>query len=660
MNGQNIQADDPVVSQQEQQGDFAVLLSKIEALDSKEDILGSQDIFEAIARLDGRQRYMAEDMLFDKADRHRIKSRVVNRLDECRKRYKRQKKEEDGQAVLSRTTNRMECLLDFEPDLLESERAYPSLMGGTNWFGNPDGVFYMGGEVPTQIIHHPIMPVRKMTNIESRKTFVTLAYRRYGQWDEITVPKSKISKSSEIVELSNFDLDINSETSKALVRYLSEVEILNESIIPNEKSTSKFGWREGGKSFVPFDASPIFDSKDRFQRVYEALQPQGSLEAWLSAVKAIRPGISVSPRVMLAASFASILVEPLGILPFVADAWGMTEGGKTVTLMIAASVWANPSEHQYLMTYNGTGTSKEIQCDLLNSLPLMLDDSSDIDDDMRRDMESLVYDLCSGKGRSRSNRELGLNRETTWANCILTNGERPLSEKVSQGGAINRILEVECEDKLFEDIPPLLEAIRGNYGWAGREFVKHLKEMPQAKLRQEFERITITLGDACMEKQKQALACILLADELATEWIFKDGKRLYAREVKRLLTNPKEVAEGTRAYAWLADMVHIKAAHFDPMTTADQWGVIDKGDRTRPGLCMVRFYKQALDDLLKQGGFSFKAFISWIKKQKLIDINEGEATFTKVCRIKVNNDGGIISKPVRMVCIYLPEENTDS
>lgn len=654
MNGQN-SADDPVVSKQGEA--FALLISKIERLETKEDVLGCQDVYENIARLEGRQRYLAEDKLFEKADAHRCKILVIKRLDGFRKAEKQRKREEEGRNVLNRVMTRVESMLDFEPDLLEEERTYPSMMGGINWLGNQSGVFYVGGDMPQQVIHHPIMPVRKMTNIESRKTFVTLAYMRYGHWEEITVPKSKISKSSDIVELSNFDIDINSETAKAMVRYLSEVEIINENIIPNVRSTSKFGWREGGTCFSPFDESPVFDARERFQRVYDALQPSGTLEAWLEAVKAIRPGISVSPRLILAASFASVLVEPLGILPFIVDAWGTTEGGKTVSLMIAASVWANPSEHQYVMTYNGTGTSKEIQCDLLNSLPLMLDDSSDIDDDMKRDMESLVYDLCSGKGRSRSNRELGLNRETTWANCILTNGERPLSEKVSQGGAINRILEVECEDRLFEDIPAILEGIRGNYGQAGRLFVENLKRVPQAKLRQEFERISMTLGDACMEKQRQALACILLADELATEWIFRDGKRLYAREVKRILTNPKEVAEGTRAYSWLADMVHIKATHFDPLAMADQWGVIDRGDRSRPGYRMVRFYKQALDDLLKQGGFSFKAFISWARKEKLLDVNEDESTFTKVCRIKVNNDGGIASKPVRMVCIYLPEEN---
>ena len=47
-------------------------------------------------------------------------------------------------------------------------------------------------------------------------------------------------------------------------------------------------------------------------------------------------------RLFLAASFASVVLEPCGLLPFFLHAWGGTETGKTVGLMIAASVWACP------------------------------------------------------------------------------------------------------------------------------------------------------------------------------------------------------------------------------------------------------------------------------------------------------------------------------
>ena len=49
------------------------------------------------------------------------------------------------------------------------------------------------------------------------------------------------------------------------------------------------------------------------------------------------------PQIYLAASFASALLEPLGALPFIVNLWGETGKGKSVNLMLAASVWAEPS-----------------------------------------------------------------------------------------------------------------------------------------------------------------------------------------------------------------------------------------------------------------------------------------------------------------------------
>ena len=79
---------------------------------------------------------------------------------------------------------------------------------------------------------------------------------------------------------------------------------------------------------------------------------------------------------MLAASFSSVLVYPLGGLPYFVDLWGESEGGKSVATMVAASIWANPDESAYIKDYKGTEVGLEAICDLLNNLPLILDDSS--------------------------------------------------------------------------------------------------------------------------------------------------------------------------------------------------------------------------------------------------------------------------------------------
>ncbi|MFR2692638.1 MAG: DUF927 domain-containing protein [Enterocloster bolteae] len=102
---------------------------------------------------------------------------------------------------------------------------------------------------------------------------------------------------------------------------------------------------------------------------------------------------------MLAASFSSVLVQLLGGLPYFVDLWGETEGGKTVDLMLAASVWADPDESAYIKDYKGTEVGLEAICDLLNNLPLILDDTSKKNRKIEDNFEGLVYDLCSERAK---------------------------------------------------------------------------------------------------------------------------------------------------------------------------------------------------------------------------------------------------------------------
>lgn len=193
----------------------------------------------------------------------------------------------------------------------------------------------------------------------------------------------------------------------------------------------------------------VFDGDTRFQQLFNSIGEHGSREVWYDCVREIRKGGRIESKFLLAAAFASILIKVLDALPFFVDLWGETEGGKTVTLMLAASVWADPDESRYIGDFKSTDVALEAKADMLNNLPLILDDTSKTSSRIRENFEGVVYDLCSGKGKSRSNRNLGINRENRWKNVIMTNGERPLNSYVNQGGAINRILEVECGEKVY-------------------------------------------------------------------------------------------------------------------------------------------------------------------------------------------------------------------
>lgn len=493
-----------------------------------------------------------------------------------------------------------------------------------SWIASDDGIcLYNPNTGLTDILacYHPILPVERLKNLETGEEQIKLAYKRSGIWEEMIVPKTVITSAAKIVSLSGRGIAVTSENAKYLVRYLADVENSNEEHIKVQYSSSKLGWVKGG--FIPYDKEIVFDGDVRFRQISETIEAVGSQNAWYDHVKKLRATGRMEIKFMLAASFASVLVHLLGGLPFIVDLWGETEGGKTVSLMLAASVWADPDESAYIKDYKGTETSLEAICDLLNHLPLILDDTSKKNRRIEDNFEGLVYDLCSGKGKSRSNKELGLNRESHWRNCILTNGERPLNSYVSQGGAINRILELECKEKVFEDPQKTAETVKNNYGYAGQEFVQVIKQLGSNEIRRiqkEFQELLYDTGK--MEKQSLALSIVLTADKIATEYLFRDGNYIGLEEAKEVLVNREELSDNERCYQYILSEVEINAAKFEAFSqTSEKWGCIDKG--------YVVIYNNIFDSICKKGGFSRTSFLSWAERKELIQTSGGKRTKTK-------------------------------
>ena len=487
--------------------------------------------------------------------------------------------------------------------------------------------------------YHPILPIERLKNLETGEEQIKLAYKRNGRWEEIIVPKTMVTSANKIVSLSGRGIAVTSENAKYLVRYLADVENANEEHIAVQYSTSKLGWIRGG--FLPYDTDIVFDGDARFRQIYESIGQSGSRTAWYEHVAMLRRAGRIEVKFMLAAAFSSVLVQPLGGLPYFVDLWGDTEGGKSVTTMVAASVWANPDESAYIKDYKGTEAGLEAICDLLNNLPLILDDSSKKNRKIEDNFEGLVYDLCSGKGKTRSNKELGLNRENHWKNCILTNGERPLSSYVTQGGAINRILEVECGERVFENPGGTAELIKRNYGYAGREFVEVIKELGIEKIKeiqQEFAGKLV--DDEKMQKQSLSLSIVLTADKIATDHLFKDGQYIGLEEAKEVLVDRNELSDNERCYQFILDKVAMNPARFDIQNeNIEKWGVIENG--------YAIIYTTAFTSLCKEGGFSRTSFLSWANRKELIQAESSGKKMDKVKSFKGN----------KVRCVFLKLNN---
>lgn len=554
--------------------------------------------------------------------------------------YKRVEKEMKRQ---EREKNKTPCYLD---NWTNFTGPYDN-MQCKEWLATESGICLRNpstGYTDILACYHPILPIERLKNLETGEEQIKLAYKRNGRWDEIIVPKTMVTSANKIVSLSGRGIAVTSENAKYLVRYLADVENANEDHIAVQYSTSKLGWIRGG--FLPYDTEIVFDGDARYRQIAESIGQSGSRNKWFEHVLELRKTKRIEVKFMMAASFSSVLVQPLDGLPYFVDLWGESEGGKSVSTAVATSVWADPSENAYIKDYKGSEVGLEVVCDLLNNLPLVLDDSSKKNRKIEENFEGLVYDLCSGKGKTRSNKDLGLNRESHWKNCILTNGERPLNSYVTQGGAINRILELECGPKVFQDVSKTLEVIKENYGHAGREFIDAIKEIGWNEIKKMQKDFLHQLADdEKMQKQSLSLSIIMTADKIATDYLFKDGEYINLEEAKEVLVDRNELSDNERCYQFILDKVAMNPARFDIQNeNVEKWGVIENG--------YAIIYTTAFSALCKDGGFSRASFLSWANRKELLQV-DGSKDRKRLDKVK-SFDGNKIR------CVFLKlNDNAD-
>lgn len=482
------------------------------------------------------------------------------------------------------------------------------------WLADDTGIYMSSQFGEVCACTHPVLPVQRLVNIDTGVEKLQLAYRKSKHWRRIIVEKRTIASNNSIVELSNLGIAVTSENARYLVKYLHDIETLNYDLIPERSAVSRLGWIDG-EGFAPYVEDLVFDGDANFRHYFESVKAVGSFEKWLKLAKEIRKGRAPA-RIALAAAFASVLVRPLSCLPFFVHLWGGTEGGKTVALMLAASVWASPEMGKYIHTFNSTAVGMEKAAAFCNSLPLILDELQIVSS--RKSFDEDVMKLAEGVGRTRGNKSGGVDITPTWANCIITNGEMPITGSTSGGGVVNRIVEIECIDRLFDEPREVVDIIKRNYGHAGRLFVEILqKEKILDSVRDMYKFFYDELcKNDTTEKQAMAAAAILTADAVSTVYIFKDDAALSVEDIAPFLQDKSTVSVNQRGYDYLCEYIVANANRFerDGVALPDEHGEV--WGRIRPG--HVSIIRSIYNRICADSGFNQQALLSWLKQKNLI------------------------------------------
>lgn len=456
----------------------------------------------------------------------------------------------------------------------------------------------------------PLLPSAIYENQETGTEKIELSFFKYGKWKQILVPRSIVANKTKIIALADDGIEVTSENSSFLVKYISDVVNSNQDTLPRVASIGHMGWdpKEEYGEFVPYSDSIQPDVGDQFGALLKALEPKGTLPEWYKIVCPLLK--SPYMRMTIAASLASVLIGPMHALPFILHLWGGTGAGKTVALKVAASIWGNPDEGKMVDTMNNTINYIMDKAGVLYSIPFFGDELQTIKGN-GGNYDSLIYRVTGQTNRGRLRANGSMVRRLSWQNSFLFTGEEPITQSNSGGGAINRVIELECTEKIIQDGNGTVAAIADCHGVLGRAFVAQARQSQDTnrKVFKQFEKELQDMGGT--GKQVQALALMLTAYDLLQSMAPAGCPVLTVGDVKGCIKTEQEVDVPQRAYEYVCGQIGINQNKFvmngiNPK--GETWGEVF-GDNT------VDIFREALEGILKEAGYSLRAVKrEWLKR----------------------------------------------
>lgn len=454
----------------------------------------------------------------------------------------------------------------------------------------------------TKFSYIPVLPVERYINEETGKEKVKIIFYKEKAWRELIVDKSQLSISQKLLLLSDDGLDVTSENVKYYINYFNE--IMNINNIKKLDSISHIGWK--GDEFVPYDSRGIFDGADEFRNIYKSICSKGSYEKWKKTVKELRKHKVI--KLLMATTLASPLLEKLNLQPYMVNLWSSLSGnGKTLSCMVAMSIWGNPDIGALRLSSNNTQNYYSVVASFMRNFTCYFDELQIVKRNKYLDLESLVMDLCNGTEKGRLNKNSQAKEVKVWYNNFLfTSNDRLVKENAGEQ-VYNRVIDLEIGNKIIKDGQDIAKIIKENYGFAGKEYIKYIQQIGFEIIFQRFKKIyeQILQETNATDKQASSLASILLANQLANECIFQDDYILQIDDIKEYINDKNEIRTSMKAKEYIINIISANWKRFEENGYGECWGIKNEF------YCTIN--AQILFRELEKGGFEFNT----IKKEWL-------------------------------------------
>ena len=511
----------------------------------------------------------------------------------------------------------------FLPELPENVIFLPA---GYLWVNNE--LHIMGEDGATQCIYPGLIYIRRLLinrDDETAPQKAEVSFSCDGEQKVRTFDLSSLYDSSRLKALADNGAAINRNNAAAIAQYFFDYMSTFRSTMQRTWVTSHIGWQTkttedeatGEKkkqfcTFVPYCSEDEYDHYAFSSERRAILSSFGTVGEWAAAIRKYRNAEHIPFRIILAASFASVLAEPLMYQPFFVNIVGRSQYGKTPALMVVTSVWANPDEKLgYVKELSGSDDALEMGAQFYGNLPYCVNESQ-LRETGKSNIDHLVYQLGDGKPKTRAKGAGGLREQSNWCNAIFLTGEEILSQSSDKLGVRTRVLDLTLTEAVISpddrETEALCERVSIHYNTAGREFVSHLLAAGgMDKARMLYNEYRERIPKNIERRQNHIAAAILTADRLAAEWIFEDSNYLETEDILPYLKrkpDEKQQQDYTPAQQlideWLRDQLG-----------EDFQGKTDLGRVIKDTDIFVFFEDDTLLDLLRDNGYDPEKYISW-------------------------------------------------
>ena len=362
-----------------------------------------------------------------------------------------------------------------------------------------------------------------------------VAFRPEGVVDVLLPQKAVVSKDETVKGLANQNIiaAYGSGNDKNLFEY---VRGCVEFVSANKRAVkvpNNCGWQPDN-TFVynsrifAADGTEVYVPTPALENINQSTQPKGTVDNWRKVFNMLVAKQEWQVLAMSLVGPASILMNFTGFNGCVYHLGSSESGmGKSLALELAASFFGHPE--QYRVTQSTSIVASQQRQGLLNSLPFIVDETTNKSRDDFEWLPEFLLDLTQGKGKDRMKQ--GSNEErvntSTWRLLVLLSSNTHVMDYLSGArkhasqAEMFRILELQMNKKLkwTNDESDTLKLLKQNYGMVGQELIrwivknrdvaaKVLKET-QERLEKEFEATNDerywTAGNSCIIAMVQLL-----------------------------------------------------------------------------------------------------------------------------------------------------------